>query len=484
MSRYKISVVQEPPTTQEFDTLAGKSNTARMLSSLVGLGSRHMGLDTMAMDLQIGQAVRTLKQHLNHYHQRPQGNDAYYPVRRQDLKDIARQCDHVIGLVAKRVAGRFDSSNTQFDGLLKLLEGTHRTADAKFNMLLKLELFLTDENIDDMADAMEGKFSRSGKELRSMSPAHMSEYYCGFAFNFQSNSAAFFHFEKWLTLSEDEEQARQEGFPQGAPSFPVFLEAKMKIGFGKEAMFFNEGKGYEEQQSVVRYDGKGKRSKRHVDIMDGLLYKTTFDHAGMLERKLYTTETHNCAFIIDEKEELYIYPHEIGRLHHSTATAGRPVICAGKMLVTDGKIVAINDHSGHYKPLPRHLLTAILMLYPKNVFDPGACLELHPLGESQKPCVASLVRLNAGGWTEQALQTAGMGSYDLDRLRFLFLGEGYEDRERRQLEGVYGPLKPLLTTQRKRGELLPGPQAGPPLREPTRARRHAPVKPTDRPHFG
>lgn len=466
MSRYKISVVQEPPTAQEFDRWAGNTNKARVFGSLLSLGSRNLGLDTVGADLQIAQGVRTLKQHLGYYHNRPQGNEAYYPHRRQDLLEIAKQSDHIIGQIARRIAGRFDYSNAQYDGLRRLLEGIHYTAVAKANQLLKLSLFLTDKNINDMESAMEGKFSRNGKELRAMSPAHMAEYYCGFAFNFQNDSPAFFHFEKWLDCDGSIEESTAQGFPDGPPAFPVYLESKMKVGFGEQHIFHNIHTKMSDSQSVVTYDGSGKRSKWHVKIDDCLLWRTSLDPTGVLVREEFNT-TKNNVFILDEKENLYIYEHDIGRLHHSSATAGRPVICAGKLTVVKGKITAINDHSGHYQPQPRHLLNALKILNEKNVFDPGAFLEMH--GMASMP-VKNLLALDAASWTAQAHKSIGF-ILGLDALLKAF-GTEQENDKREELDTIYGSYKSLLTTSRRRGQLQHGAQSGPPLQEPARPLRH------------
>jgi hypothetical protein len=37
-------------------------------------------------------------------------------------------------------------------------------------------------------------------------------------------------------------------------------------------------------------------------------------------------------------------------IHHSSLTRGGPVIAAGQVLVENGRILAIDRHSGHYRP--------------------------------------------------------------------------------------------------------------------------------------
>lgn len=54
--------------------------------------------------------------------------------------------------------------------------------------------------------------------------------------------------------------------------------------------------------------------------------------------------------------------HVIGAFQHSYLNGGRRVVCAGEVAIKDGRIIAINRRSGHYKPDAPHLNAAIDML--------------------------------------------------------------------------------------------------------------------------
>lgn len=57
----------------------------------------------------------------------------------------------------------------------------------------------------------------------------------------------------------------------------------------------------------------------------------------------------------------------VGVFHHSYLHLGRRVICAGEMAIQDGRIIAMNRRSGHYKPEAEHLEAAIDILRSKGV---------------------------------------------------------------------------------------------------------------------
>ncbi len=56
-------------------------------------------------------------------------------------------------------------------------------------------------------------------------------------------------------------------------------------------------------------------------------------------------------FVIDASGRIYASAeNEMGRFHHSSFTGGEPVALAGHIVVRDGKILHLNNQSGHYRP--------------------------------------------------------------------------------------------------------------------------------------
>ncbi|MNJ30820.1 hypothetical protein D3C77_254310 [compost metagenome] len=75
---------------------------------------------------------------------------------------------------------------------------------------------------------------------------------------------------------------------------------------------------------------------------------------------------HRFAYVLSfdatHKMALYVHRHQVGRFHHSTTFAARPVIDAGMMSIANGRIVYIEHKSGHYKPAFLRVQTTLRFL--------------------------------------------------------------------------------------------------------------------------
>lgn len=98
-----------------------------------------------------------------------------------------------------------------------------------------------------------------------------------------------------------------------------------------------------------------ERKKYKVEFKEGKLLYSNSGEPVMANNHLY---------VIDKNGDFYIWDRvgEKGKYHHSTILAGEPVVCAGAITVVDGKLVTINNHSGHYKPELRHFKNALRIL--------------------------------------------------------------------------------------------------------------------------
>ena len=65
-------------------------------------------------------------------------------------------------------------------------------------------------------------------------------------------------------------------------------------------------------------------------------------------------------------------PH---RLHHSSLAGGAPVAAAGEMIIFKGKLYAINNRSGHYRPPPVTLERVIKALKRRGVNFEGVLVK-------------------------------------------------------------------------------------------------------------
>jgi hypothetical protein len=83
-------------------------------------------------------------------------------------------------------------------------------------------------------------------------------------------------------------------------------------------------------------------------------------------------------YIISPKGSLYAINNEElpgNKLHHSTLRSGQLLICAGKLSVFNGKIIKINNSSGHYTPSYEQLIFGALRLHAQEILEPECMVE-------------------------------------------------------------------------------------------------------------
>ncbi len=138
----------------------------------------------------------------------------------------------------------------------------------------------------------------------------------------------------------------------------------------------------EEEEGVHYFYGKDQLFYR-VSFKNGLLY----DQQGKLINPNYPIPTAvdqikisspppaptsakrfgYAIYVMDEKGQFYLsFESSKQEFHHSSFLAGQPVACAGEMVIYQGKLLLINNQSGHYRPPPAALdqaLDALQRLY-------------------------------------------------------------------------------------------------------------------------
>jgi hypothetical protein len=88
--------------------------------------------------------------------------------------------------------------------------------------------------------------------------------------------------------------------------------------------------------------------------------------------------THSLAYNWLPTTELFADLHNPNRgrewrsFHHSSFTSGGDILCAGMISGLNGKIVYLDNDSGHYQPTSAHLQRLVKHLYDKGAFHPAA----------------------------------------------------------------------------------------------------------------
>ncbi len=118
----------------------------------------------------------------------------------------------------------------------------------------------------------------------------------------------------------------------------------------------------------VRYLNEGERADRELDVQGGLLvYRKTgqpFDTGERREGAIFVIDANGRIFASQEDEP--------GRFHHSSFTGGQPVALAGNLIVSNGRLLHVNNASGHYKPDGDQLVEGMRFLLNRKGLDVDA----------------------------------------------------------------------------------------------------------------
>ncbi|KAE8905501.1 hypothetical protein PF007_g12456 [Phytophthora fragariae] len=77
---------------------------------------------------------------------------------------------------------------------------------------------------------------------------------------------------------------------------------------------------------------------------------------------VHTDERSKWIFVVDLAGRMYLGRKRKGRFHHSSFVSGAPIFAAGKIIIKNGVILAIEPHSGHFKPRLENLLSLCSIL--------------------------------------------------------------------------------------------------------------------------
>jgi hypothetical protein len=93
----------------------------------------------------------------------------------------------------------------------------------------------------------------------------------------------------------------------------------------------------------VPYLSRAERLQHQLKVRDGKL----FDARG----QLFDTGEGSALYVMDSEGRFFARTFSLADdFHHSSFLAGEPVAGAGLMRVHQGRILMINDSTGHYRP--------------------------------------------------------------------------------------------------------------------------------------
>ncbi|WP_178030949.1 hypothetical protein [Pelagibaculum spongiae] len=182
-------------------------------------------------------------------------------------------------------------------------------------------------------------------------------------------------------------------------------------------MLYNAGMGKDIFSGVrVPYLDELERLNYLVTVQDGLLYRRG--------TKLMTANE-SWAFVMDKDGEIYCGRKSGDVEHHSAFLSGRPVAAAGHIRVVAGKLLYVNNSSGHYQPTKEYMLQFKKELVKQGVDFSSVRLEF---GISSRQLEKGLKRISdpsyQGRWfqrfhAEKVIETVdGAGTVETGRSHF------------------------------------------------------------------
>ncbi|MEE2786849.1 MAG: hypothetical protein VX589_05885 [Myxococcota bacterium] len=144
--------------------------------------------------------------------------------------------------------------------------------------------------------------------------------------------------------------------PIGGHTQPMIEEQEIWCPYTSIAMLAEySGEEYEGgyYDTPVRYLDSVERRSFRVFVSGGLLVNSKGYPIDGEEAAFQGEEdaSHKAIFAMDHCGRIYLtHHHYVGEFHHSSFLAGGPVASAGEMVIVDGRLLVLNNSSGHYRP--------------------------------------------------------------------------------------------------------------------------------------
>lgn len=117
---------------------------------------------------------------------------------------------------------------------------------------------------------------------------------------------------------------------------------------------------WKQKLTVVQYLNEADQHNNQLVIRDGLLYlgDELFDTSNMRGKN----SQGKAAYVITEDGNILAAEHQGGIFHHSSFTSASRVKSAGMIEVVNGKIIQMDNESGHYQPQEHNVYEAFAVM--------------------------------------------------------------------------------------------------------------------------
>ena len=132
----------------------------------------------------------------------------------------------------------------------------------------------------------------------------------------------------------------------------------------------------------------------YVSRKDRDLYKVVFENGRLVAPAQYAHQK-NCSliFVIDRCNTMYVgekidaETKDTMNFNHASFLSGEPVVSAGKLVVDDGYIVQLSDHSGHYCPTIHEVVFGLKFLQESGVDIEKIAVDIHAQKKSYSSAI-------------------------------------------------------------------------------------------------
>lgn len=129
-----------------------------------------------------------------------------------------------------------------------------------------------------------------------------------------------------------------------------------------EAHIDKEGKIYTETPHLNHWMDHRIKNPNDKQIYSDFLQTDQLTNTNTSTIKNQPLRDGTFMYVLDHLGHLYVQIKNRGKTNHTSLSNGKAVLAAGSLQVKDGKIIAIDTFSGHYKPTELHLANFLTYL--------------------------------------------------------------------------------------------------------------------------
>ncbi len=311
---------------------------------------------------------KDLRSQLVIYHAQPLGKLAHVPARIGALTMIVGISDELASSLVTLGSLLGGSKGSKDFQLSELVVEIMDNAGKLLQFLLYVQDWTNPKKLLGKVLSMAPGLTTNGMKLQSVTTRHYAEVLDPAHWSFDSCV----HTGYYPQYIKETRKKRLENTKAGKPSnegvepFILWMESKL----------LESGHTLKDVGVGIEYMTADERKDVAVEFVDGKACQWSNTEQGLV---LLPMAMHAGAYSIDQDGVIYFFYHRKGEAHHSTATAGGAVICAGCFsLDSESRLRQIDDNTGHYASTPHMIISALQILEAHKALGPKTMASFDP----------------------------------------------------------------------------------------------------------